>query len=585
MSALTHPTPRRELSILIVQMGGIEEVFRSLMALKAVKHLYPEVQLHFIVRKEASAPLRRVDWLASVIETPACPKGEDSVAKVALWIDQIIHPHYDLLVNWTFSERFARMAAIATSLIPALVKLGDYAREDLTIASFDAWSMYRRSWLKNGISQDIHHTDIITTQLLTALQIHAGDPNPDSGYSAVTSRYFFKNAPAEIPSDWANRAKNLKWSAIHAASIGERGQEWIETVLRRHPDAGLVILGEHECDWEIEVNPRVINLSGALHFDSLILVLSQCSWLLSGPNAIVDLASLINLRVLYSVPPGESLDSLQWTESGPYGNGHMVVVSEFKPEIAYAVWSYVQSEWFHKGSLSLSAHFENLSLASALTDSRIYRSRIRPAQEGGGVCFENAIESSNRAPCFEAWMYRVRGQLARAWFCGWLPGVEAEVAKMGANPSLIKRIREITESLSVLDRLSLEGATVAKALHSAAAALKNQHLMTVEDRAVIEEHGKKLLEIETLMDRVVQVEPELRGLSEWYRQLMHNLNGETISQMAKESIHAFELVNEGVELMSLYARKTLELAKPKAVQPEAGSHLTAIGPEGSPSRY
>jgi hypothetical protein len=562
MSAVTQTTARRELSILIVQMGEIEEVFRSLMALKAIKHLYPEVKLHFATRKEVSAPLKRVDWLSSIIETPSFKKNEDPVAAVAMWIDQVINQHYDILANWTYSERFGRMAGLATSLIPAMVKLGDYTREDLTLGSHDAWSMYRQAWLKTETTQDIHHTDIITTQLLTALQIHAGDPSPDAGYSAVTSRYFFKNAPTTMANEWVNRAKNLKWVAIHAPSIGERGQEWIENILRRHPDTGVVILGEEACDWEIEVNPRVINLSGELHLDSLIQVLSQCAWLMSGSNAIVDLASLINLRVLYCIEPGTNPESLKWTETGPYGNGHIVLISEFKPEVAYGIWSYYSSEWFHKGTMSFAQHLENLSLSSALSEIQVYKSRIRPAQEGGGVCFER---TDSDVQSFESWMYRVRGQLARAWFCGWLPSVENEVARVKLNPALIKRVREIKESLTVLERLSNEGRNTAQELKNTAESLKNQKLMSIEDRAAIEDLGKKLVEVENLMTRVVQVEPELHGLTQWYQQMMHNLGGDTISQMAKETIHAFELVGEGVELISVYAQKTLDLAKPKSI--------------------
>lgn len=567
MSALIDSTPRRELSILIVQMGEVDEVFRSLMALKAIKHLYPEVKLHFAARKEASAPLKRVDWLTSIIETPAVKKGEDPVARVATWIDQVINQHYDILANWTFADRYARMAGLATSLIPAMVKLGDYIREDMALGSYDAWSMYRRAWLKSETTQDIHHTDIITTQLLTALQIHAGDPSPDAGFTAVTSRYFFKHTSTQLPAAWLDRPKNLKWVAIHAPSIGDRGQEWVEMTLRRHPDAGIVILGESPCDWEVEESPRVVNLAGDLHFDSLIQILSQSNWLMSGANAIVDLASLINLRVLFCIEPAVQADSLKWTENGPYGNGHVVIVSEFAPEVAYAAWSYYSSEWFHKGSMSIQNHFENLSMQSALEATQIYKSRIRPAQEGGGVCFER-VDSDIQT--FESWMYRVRGQLARAWFCGWLPSVEAEVSKVKLNPNLIKRVREIKESLAVLDRLSIEGQTTAKELKNSAEALKNQRLMSVDDRNSIDDYAQKLLEVEKLMDRVVQVEPELRALVQWYQQMMHNLSGATISQMAKETAHTFDLLNEGVELISIYAQKTIDLARPRAVAPAIG---------------
>ena len=90
--------------------------------------------------------------------------------------------------------------------------------------------------------------------------------------------------------------------------------------------------------------------------------------------------------------------------------------------------------------------------------------------------------------------------------------------------------------------------------------------MTVEDRDAIETSGKKLLEVEALFSRVVQVEPELRCLLKWYQQLIHNLEGTTVAAMAKETVHAFDLVSEGVELLNMYTKKTLEIAKPKAVE-------------------
>lgn len=98
--------------------------------------------------------------------------------------------------------------------------------------------------------------------------------------------------------------------------------------------------------------------------------------------------------------------------------------------------------------------------------------------------------------------------------------------------------------------------------------------MSIEDRHHIEESGKKLLEVEALISRVVQVEPELKCVFSFYQILMHNLTGTTIAQMAKESVQAFELMDEGVEIISVYAQKTLQGAKPKSVQPSV--HLQIV---------
>ncbi|MBU6153680.1 MAG: hypothetical protein KGP28_05200 [Bdellovibrionales bacterium] len=554
---------RKKLSLLIVQMGEVDEVFRSLMALKAIKHLYPEVSIHVASRRGNSDPFKRVEWIDSVLDTPKFQKGEDPVVKVALWIDQVILRNYDILVNWTGDPKRIRVASILTSLIPAAVKLGDHVAEDLSIHSYDGWSMYRNAWAGKNVEQDIHQTDLITTQLLTALQIHSGDPAPESAMNSVSSKFFFKAVNPALPAVWLDRPKGLKWIAVHADSMSERIAEWIEMVLRRHPDQGIVLVGDRP-GFEIAANSRVVDLRGGIHFDSMISIFSNCGWLVSGEHPIVDLASLLNLRIFYAAPAGSREFSLKWTERGPYGNGHIAISSreEWKPEVAYAAWSYFQSEWFHKNRLTIHGHFENLSMSAALQEIQVFRSRIRPANEGGGVSYEPIAGVVQE---FESWIYRVRGQIARGWFCGWLPGVEEEVSKLTLSPALVRRIRALNDSVIVIEQLGSQGRSTAIALEKHAKNMKSGYLMSVEDRTEIEEAGKKLLEIEGLIERVAQVEPELECLLGWYRQMIHNLESQSLAGMARETADAFDLVLEGVDLISAYTKKTLDLAKPKAI--------------------
>jgi hypothetical protein len=50
--------------------------------------------------------------------------------------------------------------------------------------------------------------------------------------------------------------------------------------------------------------------------------------------------------------------------------------------------------------------------------------------------------------------------------------------------------------------------------------------------------------------------------------MIHNLASTTISGMARETADAFDLVTEGLDLISAYTKKTLEQARPKAINPE-----------------
>ena len=560
--SLAEKKKKSALTVLVIQLGTEAELYRSLMAMKAIKHLYPDCKLHLLVRRELKTAPERVEWISKVISTPEVVEAS-AFRSAALWVDQVVDENYDILVNWTFTERYSRLGAIAASLIPSVVKLGDFVREDLSIASFDAWSMYRQAWVREQIDQDIHSTDIITTQLLTALQIHAGDPHPDAGATAVTSRYFFKSITASIPLFWATRPKNLKWIAVQLKGIGvaqDESKAWIESILKRHPDTGILVL--HPLDSPVHLAPelksRLILVEQDLSTDEAIHLFSQIQWLISGESHWVDLASLMNVRVLFT--PKKA-----WAVDGPYGNGHLII-EKANAESIYAIWSYFHSEWFHKGTFSLNKHFENLGCQQSLNEVIAYRSRIRAAQEGGGVTYEKVAPDHQFD--FDSWMTRVRGQIARAWFCGWLPSIESEVSQMKLSPALVKRVRELQESLVVLSKLTREGKLTALQLFADTEHLPSGNIMGVESRDLVEAAGKKIAEIEGLISRVVSVDPSLDCILKFYQILMHNLKGETISAMAKESAQAFELMDEGVEMISVYAQKTLEFAKPKSVAAE-----------------
>jgi hypothetical protein len=555
--------PVRPLELLIVQLGSLSEVLRSLMALKAVKQLYPAIRVRMLVGPEGIEPVSRIEWIEEVLTLPRGITRENAIQSVASWLGSVVERKFDILANWTGNGKASKMAAIASTLIPAIVKLGDHLREDSSQGSYDAWSMYRHAWSQGGVEQDIHETDLVTTQLLTALQIHAGEPSQDAGSQQVTSRYFFKAVSLDMPENWTQRPKGLKWIAISASSAPARMSEWMERVLRRNPDYGMVVVGPGEIR-DLPDSPRVVTLTGTIGWDAILNVFSQCSWLCAGSDSLVDLASLVNLRVFCSTGPEAREFGLKWAETGPYGNGHVILASskEWDPEAAYAVWSYYQSEWFHKNSLTLQGHFDHLGCNRQLDSIQVYKSRIRPSNEGGGVCYE---QTAGVVREFEAWIYRVRGQMARAWFCGWLPALDEEAGKLTLSPTLIKRIRGLQESVQVVAQVVGGACVTARELESLASRNRVGHLMSVEDREAIETCGKKLLEMESLIGRVTRVEPELECLLKWYRQRIHNLESQSLSGMAKETLQALDLMIEGMDLLNAWTSKTLELARPRSV--------------------
>ena len=70
--------------------------------------------------------------------------------------------------------------------------------------------------VQGDASQNIHLTDIFTTQFLTALQIHLGDPQGD-GSSPVTSREFFA-LEADIENQIPEINSYRKWIAVQVGA-------------------------------------------------------------------------------------------------------------------------------------------------------------------------------------------------------------------------------------------------------------------------------------------------------------------------------------------------------------------------------
>jgi hypothetical protein len=156
-----------------------------------------------------------------------------------------------------------------------------------------------------------------------------------------------------------------------------------------------------------------------------------------------------------------------------------------------------------------------------------------------------------------------------------LPSIDVETARIQLSPALITRVRAIQESLLVLNKLSIEGKIVAGELRVAAESIRNHYLMRLEDREMIENYGKKIAEVEALMARVGNVEPELACMIIWYQGMMNHLRGETVAEMARETTHAFDLIHEGIELISAYCEKTLARAKPRSIS--ATPVLSVVG--------
>lgn len=519
--------------VLVTQLGDESEIYRSLMAFKAVTHLYPNVKIHFLVRAKFLELLSDIPWVEKVIPLP---EEATTSAQVAAWISSIADQAYDLSFHWTYRNEDRYLSSLIQTVIPSLVKLGKiYDFNQQQEVSLDAWAVLTDAWLKNGIKFDIHYTDILTTQFLTALQIHMGEPQPSEN-TLVLNKDIFRFSNLEV-----KLSKKYRWVLLETDSLPVDCSELAQKILEQHPEWAVVVVGSGVVG--LRAQERIVSISHASAAQSAQWA-TQIQWVISGTSFWVPLASLLGIKIIQVT---ESADPQTWV-LGPYANGAWVMnpIQLGQEEQVYQLWCEALNPIVNRKNIPQDT----------------FLSRIRSPQEGGGVVYDRV---HSKALHYTDWFSKIRAQLVRGWFCGWTISSESEVSKMTLSSDLVARVRKLKDCLSVLKKVFEEGRTLAISLSQETEHLSNQHLMPVSDREKIENYSKQLLEVEALFSKVVQMDEELVPLLKLYQQFMSHLKGVSISELAIETASVFQLLQDGLVFIEEYVHLTLETAKPKAI--------------------
>ncbi|MCM0605058.1 MAG: hypothetical protein KA715_03135 [Xanthomonadaceae bacterium] len=540
----------RKYRCLVVQLGTGAQVVQSLMALKAVQQLYPQVEYHFLVDdSHADAPLA-ISWLSQVHLFPKkdfLAEKDRRVAQIARWLSPFADQGWDFVFNWSTTET----SSYLTTIIPSLIKYGLMRNKDLTSFMPDGWTQYRVGVVNENASQNIHLTDLLTTQMLTAFQIHLGDPE-NAGNQVVTSKNFFDSI--------ANLSRVESQITVQIDGYEKELAKFSRYVLQKDPALTIRILSRND---SIEVEEQFFedllssSFDGTLlervqfkrktsDFDRLSQELSSAEWLISGDPEGVQIASVLGTRCLFIAG---SLPGLY--RNGPYGNGHWIIQSNEPITGAdiYSAFSYILEP-----SAEAKSQFENINLMS---------SSVRSPDMGGGATYQ----SVNRgALTTQAWFSKTCGQIARQWYCGWTPPMDQEFNREQLSPELVKELRESADSLKVLSQIYDEAYRTAGRLQQKSQRLKSEKLMSLEERDQIQKLGAKLKELDMLSDRMGRVKPMLTIFPNMLKVMMHNVQGTTISQMAIEAQENYKMLQDGAKTMSDMVAHALSLSKPVAVK-------------------
>lgn len=581
-----------KLQCLLIQLASVGDLLQSLMALRAVKQLYPNLEIHVMARADDYDILKKVSWIKNVYALPtehlleplkkgrlssdeAAENEKQSVRRLAAWLGRIISIRWDFLLNWSFSSS----SSYLTALLPANIKLGLSWRIQQGMICQDDWSLYVQSMIQGDIAQNIHLTDILTTQFLTALQIHVGPPS-EGANEPVTSKNFFSLISAQEQGFWNLRMSGKKWIGFQ---LGDPllHQKWIDCaslVLSRHPDYHVVFLGD-------PLNPiasegfkdlmtaaslpieRTLYMGADLGFDLWASAVGGCQWVITGSHPVVQLASVLGTRVF-----GVFSEPFNGVENGPYGNGHFFFVCRNKKTLSektiYACWRYAFDEWVPLRVKKLENYFERFSKSASSQIIQIYRSKIRPTQNGGGVYYQPLL---NIPMSIDQWLATVMGQVARAWYCGWIAPVGQEISREALSPELLRELRVLDESSELLEKILTKARFTAERFHKRASRLRSDRVMALEDHSEIKEFGEQLKKLDDLLERVCLAHAPLRGFLQVSQVMMHNLRGNSLKEVVRHSSEAYRKLADGIKIFRTWLKHTLQLAKPAVLQNQKNS--------------
>lgn len=316
------------MKILIIQLARLGDIYMSWPALRALRRLHPECELHLLTRSKfevASEGLGVLDrhislptaFLLEPLIRPALAL-EESLERVDGFIQTLKAESYDWVINFTFSP----VSSYLTHAISGSgTRVTGYSRhEDGFLSIPDEVSAY--FYAQAGVAgfNRVHLTDLFISMLgyeYTEADWEA--PKVDSRDFGLPERYLLVHVGASEPKKtlppfkWARILKNffdhnLEIPVVMIGSASERALgEAIEAGVSRG---------------------RIINLVGRTQMREVFHLLGQAQLLVGCDSAPMHMAGLTNTPCL-----NISFDSVNFWETGPKATVSFIYKASFPEDV------------------------------------------------------------------------------------------------------------------------------------------------------------------------------------------------------------------------------------------------------------
>ena len=126
----------------------------------------------------------------------------------------------------------------------------------------------------------------------------------------------------------------------------------------------------------------------------------------------------------------------------------------------------------------------------------------------------------------------------------------------------------------MLAKICDEAVRTAVSLNRRSSRLKSEKVMGIAERDELRDLGKKLIELDSLIERLGKTHAPLAAFSQMSKVLMHNLRSDQLSDLGRESADCYRQLKEGVTLFRDWVKFTLNLARPQLMTQNQTSEET-----------
>lgn len=316
------------MKILVLQLARLGDIYMTWPALRALKRLHPDCELHLLTRAKfeaATEGLTAVDRCKTLptkflLEPLIQPQldMDSSLERVGQFIDGLKAENYDWIINFTFSPVSSYLTHAAAG--PQTKVTGYTRHSDGFLGIPDDVSSYFYAQAGVGLGNRVHLTDIFISML--GYEYAESDweaPQVDGRDFGLPERYILVHIGASEakkalpPFKWARILKNffdhnLDTPIVMIGSTNERGLgEAIEAGVSRG---------------------KVINLIGQTHLRDIFHLLRGTQLLVGCDSAPMHMASLTNTPCL-----NISFDSVNFWETGPKATLSFIYKAAFPEDV------------------------------------------------------------------------------------------------------------------------------------------------------------------------------------------------------------------------------------------------------------